>query len=673
MLRMRSWISVGLCLLAMQTVGQERSPEVPAKVQNAVYTPENYFQVTEHEPSATGRAPLSYSDYGAWFSYGLKEATGDTLGVVGPWMMTHRNGESLGDHITGLKLYRDSISTYNAQNAISQELSQFGHMIRQSIEWDDLYVASMVTFIDHNHAQLQYFIMNKDEGDITLRAELVGELNNDTTRVQVNTRSIFINPPESDGYLRIMMDRFNYRNTTIDGPSISHDLGEITIPGGHNHTIKLIHQVHFRGQNIAPPDMKSDANYFSQNQARWLKMMEPYAKKFKRDTAYIDLAAKCMSTLVSNWRAAEGEYQHDGLFPSHHQQWFHGFWSWDSWKHAAALARFEPELAKDQVRAMFDLQNAEGMVPDVIFRDQDDEAHNYRNTKPPLASWAVKEIYEQTGDKAFVEEMMPKLLLYHNWWNKRRNYEAKELFSYGAEDATLVAAKWESGMDNAARFDFTTIHRYRPQKHGSVDSKSVDLNCYLWWEENILEELLRHCEGDYELKRFFSDSPADEFWDKHDLYFFDLKIQKGYVPMHVDVLGPEGWTPLFTEAATQEQAQAVRDKIMDESIFNTHVPFPTLEASHEEFAPENGYWRGPVWIDQAYFGIKGLRNYGFNKEADELTIKLLQNCDGMLDSDAPLRENYNPLTGDGLNAKHFSWTAAHILLLLEDLSPEAIP
>jgi putative isomerase len=29
------------------------------------------------------------------------------------------------------------------------------------------------------------------------------------------------------------------------------------------------------------------------------------------------------------------------------------------------------------------------------------------------------------------------------------------------------------------------------------------------------------------------------------------------------------------------------------------------------------------------------------------------------------RENYHPLTGEGLNAENFSWSAAHIIMLLQ--------
>ena len=46
--------------------------------------------------------------------------------------------------------------------------------------------------------------------------------------------------------------------------------------------------------------------------------------------------------------------------------------------------------------------------------------------------------------------------------------------------------------------------------------------------------------------------------------------------------------------------------------------------------------------------------------------KLLKNGEGILEKGAPLRENYHPVTGEGLNARHFSWSAAHILLMLKE-------
>ena len=103
---------------------------------------------------------------------------------------------------------------------------------------------------------------------------------------------------------------------------------------------------------------------------------------------------------------------------------------------------------------------------------------------------------------------------------------------------------------------------------------------------------------------------------------------------------------------------------MNPDKFYTKVPFQTMSADHEKFDPLKGYWRGPNWLDQAYFGVKGLRNYGFNKEADKATIQILEGAEGLLGKGKSIRENYHPLTGEGLHAQNFSWSAAHVIMLL---------
>ena len=114
---------------------------------------------------------------------------------------------------------------------------------------------------------------------------------------------------------------------------------------------------------------------------------------------------------------------------------------------------------------------------------------------------------------------------------------------------------------------------------------------------------------------------------------------------------------------TTEQAKQVAEKMMDEKIFNTYIPLPTLAANESKFNP-TGYWRGPVWLDQCVFGIEGLENYNLKVEANTLAYKLLQNTDGLLQEGIAIRENYQPISGKGLKAQSFSWSAAHILMLI---------
>lgn len=76
-------------------------------------------------------------------------------------------------------------------------------------------------------------------------------------------------------------------------------------------------------------------------------------------------------------------------------------------------------------------------------------------------------------------------------------------------------------------------------------------------------------------------------------------------------------------------------------------------------------WRGPVWLDQAFFAIGGLNRYGFTTQADAMLHTLFSRGQGMAEGDSqPISQYYNPLTGERQGADHFSWTAAHILLML---------
>ena len=67
---------------------------------------------------------------------------------------------------------------------------------------------------------------------------------------------------------------------------------------------------------------------------------------------------------------------------------------------------------------------------------------------------------------------------------------------------------------------------------------------------------------------------------------------------------------------------------MDEGKFNTYVPLPTASKDNAKYDP-NKYWRGPVWLDQALYGIEALQNYGYNEEAKDLTIKLFDHSKGL--------------------------------------------
>ncbi|OXE28442.1 hypothetical protein CA163_33885, partial [Vibrio parahaemolyticus] len=59
-----------------------------------------------------------------------------------------------------------------------------------------------------------------------------------------------------------------------------------------------------------------------------------------------------------NWRSAAGDIEQATVTPSVTARWFSGnlTWPWDSWKQAYAMAHFNPDVAMDNIRTVFQEQ-----------------------------------------------------------------------------------------------------------------------------------------------------------------------------------------------------------------------------------------------------------------------------------------------------------------------------
>lgn len=257
------------------------------------------------------------------------------------------------------------------------------------------------------------------------------------------------------------------------------------------------------------------SSYMVSSQQRWEEYLKKGLNNPDATPEQTRVAVKAIETLNGNWRSPGGAVKHNTVTPSVTARWFSGnqTYAWDSWKIAYAMVHFNPEIAKDSIRALFDWQiqpndpvrpQDAGMILDLITwntipeRGGDGGNWNERNTKPSLAAWSVMEVYNVTKDKSWLKEMYPKLVAYHDWWLRNRDHNGNGVPEYGAtrdkahntdsgemlftvkkgdKEETLVglksyasiishgqydsltipaqeAAGWESGRDNAAVFGF---------------------------------------------------------------------------------------------------------------------------------------------------------------------------------------------------------------------------
>ncbi len=585
-------------------------------------------------PGAPRRQNGCFSDMGSWMGFTLPEQAKATAGFCGPYSIYYRNW-----YARSLVTVRDaSLKTADYYpGEVKMTIDKNGADLSQSLQFVDARTALMSI----SNSSKVAFVLTADSVNQKMKISLS---DNTVTIKNYNGEQVMLTFP---GAVKVALEGHNYVASVPAG------ISQLTIGISlvEQETEASIQNVHVASL-MANPDPALQAN-----DARWNGYLEKVIRE-DMPAEYNRVATKSIVTLISNWRAKRGALYHDGIVPSHAVNYFIGCWAWDCWRFSAAMASFYPELAKDNIRVMFDYQQPDGMIIDCIYPDASE--NNARDSKPPLAAWAVNEVYEHTKDMDFLKEMYPKLLKYHKWWYEKRDHDQNGICEFGSVDGTLEAAAWESGMDNAIRFDGTKMLKNGENAY-STDQESVDLNSYLSLEYTLLKKFAELLGEPFDLPDH-RNQVADYFFDKKDEFFYDRRLDDNR--SFVREAGCEGYIPFWANIASKQQFAKARKLLDNKKKFSTYIPFPTIAADNPKYSA-NGYWRGPIWLDQTYYGIKGYRNYGEHKKADAYTDQLFRNIQGLIGG-APIHENYDTHTGKPLQSSHFSWSAACLLMLYND-------
>lgn len=702
----------------------------------------------------------NFADMGAWHGYYLHEEDATHLygGFAGPVIIAEEYPVNLSGAISRLEITDTAGNVYDLTKAQAEGIYYPGRLV-QSYELDEITVIMELVYGSNRTAVIRTSIENKTDMDLELHLQWTGDLYQQFAKsdsrvnepvdmgttlvptvdgVQVNfdnIRSTWWYMTSSENHFRIAHNGAVTTTVNEEKNSYVTAMSEpvILAAGGIYQTYETqswtFTEKEAQAEAKKVKEMLKKGNvYFAKSSERWeTYLSKTFQNHDTADMAYQRAAVKSIETLITNWRSAAGALKHDGVVPSMSYQYFIGMWAWDSWKQAVGVSVFNGELGQNNIRAIFDHQiKADdtlrpydaGTIIDCIFYNQNEARGgdggnwNERNSKPPLAAWAVWNVYQQTGDKAFLAEMYPKLVAYHNWWYTIRDTDQNGVAEYGAmvddahyqtddegnfltdengnrivnPEAVIEAAAWESGMDNAPRFDqqgngpddvgvlvFENRDASGQVIGYSINQESVDLNAYLYAEKGFLKSMAEVLGKTKDVARYEAEAQQlrdyinTYMYDEETGYYYDLQTNQDGSEKKLLVnrgKGPEGWIPLWAKASTQEQADRVVENMMDEGKFNTYVPLGTVSKDNPSFAPSK-YWRGPVWLDQAMFGVEAMQNYGYKEEAQAMAYKMFDNAEGLLE-DGAIRENYNPETGEGLHTTNFSWSASSFYSLFHN-------
>ncbi|MBA3757449.1 trehalase-like protein [Candidatus Saccharibacteria bacterium] len=370
---------------------------------------------------------------------------------------------------------------------------------------------------------------------------------------------------------------------------------------------------------------------------------------------------------------------------------------WDSCFHIFILTAVgEHLLATRIIRSLFSMQKDNGFVGHILFwgrlrpakltdifqnhLSESFRPHMSALIQPPLAAQALERIYYHTKDKKLLEEMVPKLKKYYDWLGHNRDLDGDGLLS--------IVTMFETGMDWKPTMDSLVGHSgkssrslfwrgvfvdFRNFSRGYDIKKIHKANKFLLKEvafntiyaQNLaaLSELCTQI-GDKQASKYkrlsdkVSASIMSKMYDSGAVAFWDIKAGSNEP---IKVLTPTIFFPMVLPIVTKQMAQElIKRHLNNKQEFDTNYPIPSVainEASFNQFESEF-LWRGPTWVLYNWFVYQCLFCKGFKKEAKVLSdsIRALINKSG-------LREYYNPLTGEGYGAKHFTWSGVVVDML----------
>ncbi len=386
----------------------------------------------------------------------------------------------------------------------------------------------------------------------------------------------------------------------------------------------------------------------------------------------MDFREACHTLLKANRRHTREGHQYTVPSPSTYPYQ----WLWDSCFHAIVLAKLEPEAAIAELKALLARQLPDGLVPHMIFWEPKVtrpyhvwwEKGVSSITQPPMIAYAAWQIYQETKDRSFLMELFPGMLRFYRYLIDQRDPHDHHLISIVNPD--------ESGEDNCPRFDVAlrvkssiSFFEHMWKRHQLIVANRTcgfdPLTCMheRFWVKDVpfntmlvknLESLAQIAEllGDQEAAKFcylhkeMISFTMREYLMAEGVFWSAIGLEHG----HLKVATWAHFIPLFANLYTREEAQAlVKNHFYNPATFYSPYGIRTVSKQEPSYR-SNGFWRGPIWFAPHWFMYKGLKAYGFDKEA--AWIKEVSR--GHIDRNG-FREYFNPETGKAHGAHNFTW------------------
>lgn len=341
-----------------------------------------------------------------------------------------------------------------------------------------------------------------------------------------------------------------------------------------------------------------------------------------------------------------------------------------------AYALMDPKSAEDSQRVFIERQ----------FHDTDPKQDGYigyrvgpyvNRTFPtdgeltssaPFFSWTNWEIYRISHDREFLREAYRSGSALAQWFVRTHDPDHDGVLVWGA-----------NAMLENVRDSLDVIwNLFGGGDESPKRVKALDLMCMMVKETQSLAAMAGELGLPAEQKSWNAKADAlasvvrTRMWDEESGFFYNLARDTGTFTTRdgISLKRKEiiGFLPLWAGIATREQAERLRRHAVNPPSFGRRYGMPTLAADDRDYRAEITrccQWNGAVWLPWNYMVERGLLDYGFRPEAEQLVQHAMAGVLLHLRADHRLWESYSPDLAEINSPKNYIWDGIIARMIFE--------
>jgi len=317
-----------------------------------------------------------------------------------------------------------------------------------------------------------------------------------------------------------------------------------------------------------------------------------------------------------------------------------------------AYAYLDPRSAQASQRVYMEQQGEEGLI---AYRHGPRGPQTYPRkgeptTSAPFYSWINWEVYQISGDKAFLKDAYRSGVEYTQWLIENRDDDQDGTFEWGPYGLIENVRDWYNVVFQVSQERYLDVDK----EDISDELECLDLSLMVCNEMRSLSKMAEKLGKEEEAQKWHEKAEKlaglinERMWDEESHFYYNINAEDHsfrYMTRNLRRQEIIGFLPLWAEVAPPDRADKLVRHLTDTSKFWRKYGVPTLAADDPWYSPDVDYcckWNGPVWLLWDYMVYEGLRDYGYHEIADQLAGKMMLAVTTQLSKNHNFWESFSP-------------------------------